>query len=234
MTRALNIAHRGYSGIYPENTMLAFRKAIEAGADGIETDLHVTKDGVIVICHDETVDRTTDGTGFIKDHTYKHIRKLNAGNGEKIPNLDEVLDYMRDKNLLLNLELKNDVFHYDNLERNTIDKVYEYGLEKNVILSSFNHNSMQKVKEYDNSIKTGLLYGSPIYKPEIYAKKMGADALHPLFSLVMNTKIVRDIKAYGILINAYTVNRENDIRKLIDLNIDGIITNYPNILKKLI
>lgn len=234
MNRTLNIAHRGFSGVYPENTMLAFRKAVEAGADGIETDLHVTRDGVIVVCHDETLDRTTSGTGFIKDRTYEYIRRLDAGSGEKIPSLDEILNYMKDKQLLLNLELKNDIVHYDNLEKNVIDKIYKYSMESNVILSSFNHDSMKRVKEYDGSIKTGLLYGSPIYRPEEYARKMGADALHPLFSLVMNEKIVDDIKKNGILINAYTVNRVDDMRKLMDLKVDGIITNYPNILKKLI
>ncbi|MEY8000758.1 glycerophosphodiester phosphodiesterase [Clostridium sp. Mt-5] len=234
MIKTLNIAHRGFSGLYPENTMLSFKKAAEAGADGIETDLHVTKDGVIVICHDETIDRTTNGSGFIRNHTYEEIRKFNAGEGEKIPSLDELLSYVKDKDLLLNLELKNDIIHYNNLEKNTIDKIYQYKLEKNVIISSFNHKSMQKVKQYDNSIKTGLLYGTAIYKPEEYAKKMGADALHPLFSLVMDAKIVQDIKKSGILINTYTVNRKNDMKKLIDLGVDGIITNYPNILKKLI
>ncbi|MHC6181513.1 glycerophosphodiester phosphodiesterase [Clostridium sp. JNZ X4-2] len=234
MIKTLNIAHRGFSGLYPENTMLSFKKAAEAGADGIETDLHVTKDGIIVICHDETIDRTTDGSGFIKNYTYEEIRKFSAGEGEKIPSLDELLSYVKDRDLFLNLELKNDIIYYDNLEKNTIDKIYEYGLKENIIISSFNHQSMQKVKHYDSSIKTGLLYGSAIYKPEEYAKKMGADALHPLFSLVMDAKIVQNIKKSGILINTYTVNRRNDMKKLIDLGVDGIITNYPNILKKFI
>lgn len=233
MNRTLNIAHRGFSGKYPENTMMAFRKAVDVGADGIETDLHMTSDGIIVICHDETIDRTTNGSGFIKDYTYDEIRKLDAGKGEKIPSLDELLNFMKDKNLLLNLELKNDVINYNNLEKNTINKIYEYGLEKNVIISSFNHQSMKRIKQYDSSIRTGLLYGSTICKPEEYAKQMGADALHPLFSLVMDQDVVHDIKKSGILINAYTVNREDEMKKLIGLGIDGIITNYPNILKKL-
>ncbi|MBV4417916.1 glycerophosphodiester phosphodiesterase [Clostridium tyrobutyricum] len=233
MNRTLNIAHRGFSGKYPENTMMAFRKAVEVGADGIETDLHMTSDGIIVICHDETIDRTTNGSGFIKDYTYDEIRKFDAGKGEKVPSLDELLNFMKNKNLLLNLELKNDVVNYNNLEKDTINKIYEYGLEKNVIISSFNHQSMKRVKQYDSSIRTGLLYGSTICKPEEYAKQMGADALHPLFSLVMDQDVVHDIKKSGILINAYTVNREDEMKKLIGLGIDGIITNYPNILKKL-
>ncbi|MFL0195716.1 glycerophosphodiester phosphodiesterase [Clostridium sp. WILCCON 0269] len=234
MIKTLNIAHRGFSGCFPENTMMAFEKAVEAGADGIETDLHMTKDGVIAICHDETVDRTTDGTGFIKDHTYAEIRKFNAGKGEKIPSIDEVLNYIKDKNLLLNLELKNDIIEYNNLEKNTVDKIYEYKLEKNVIISSFNYSSIQKVKQYDSNISTGLLYDYHIYKPWKYAKKIGTNALHPFFLLVMNKKIVSDIKKNNIRINTYTVNEERYMKRLINLGVDGIITNYPNVLQRLI
>lgn len=241
MKRSLNIAHRGFSGEYPENTMVAFRKAIEAGCDGIETDLHMTKDGVIVICHDETIDRTTNGTGFICDYTYNELCEFDAGiklsrefEGEKIPNIDEFLDYVMDKNLLINLELKNDMIPYSELEKKVIDKVYEFGVEKNVILSSFNHYSMIRVKEYDKNIKTGLLYTAILYKAHEYIKTVGADALHPLFSSVMNKKIVIDIKKNGIMINAYTVNEKEYMERLIELGIDGIITNYPNKLKKIL
>lgn len=241
MKRSLNIAHRGFSGEYPENTMVAFRKAIEAGCDGIETDLHMTKDGVIVICHDETIDRTTNGTGFICDYTYNELCEFDAGiklsrefEGEKIPNIDEFLDYVMDKNLLINLELKNDMIPYSELEKKVIDKVYEFGVEKNVILSSFNHYSMIRVKEYDKNIKTGLLYTAMLYKAHEYIKTVGADALHPFFSSVMNKKIVTDIKKNGIIINAYTVNEKEYMERLIELEIDGIITNYPDKLKKIL
>lgn len=241
MKRSLNISHRGFSGYYPENTMVAFRKAIEAGCDGIETDLHMTKDGVIVICHDETIDRTTNGTGFICDYTYNELCEFDAGikfsrefEGEKIPNIDEFLDYVMDKNLLINLELKNDMIPYSELEKKVIDKVYEFGVEKNVILSSFNHYSMIRVKEYDKNIKTGLLYTAILYKAHEYIKTVGADALHPFFSSVMNKKIVTDIKKNGIIINAYTVNEKEYMERLIELGIDGIITNYPNKLKKIL
>lgn len=136
MKKSLNIAHRGFSGNYPENTMLAFKKAVEAGCDGIETDLHMTRDGIIVICHDETIDRTTNGSGFINDYSYEELCKFDAGikfgeefEKEKIPAIDEFLDYVRDKSLLINLELKNDVIHYGELEKKVIEKVYEYNLQ---------------------------------------------------------------------------------------------------------
>ncbi|MBA5850536.1 glycerophosphodiester phosphodiesterase [Clostridium sp. cel8] len=234
MVKTLNIAHRGFSGLYPENTMLAFKKAVETGASGIETDVHMTKDNIIVICHDETIDRTTNGSGFIKDYTYSELRKFDAGNGQKIISLDELLDYSKDKNILVNIELKNNVITYKGIEKRTIDKIYEYNMNDHVILSSFNHNSMRKVKEYDSSIKTGLLYGTQIYNPWEYAKKMKADAIHPLFTLIMNRDIIKNTKEHGISINTYTVNDKANMKKLMEFGVDGIITNYPNIFKKLI
>ncbi|MBP2031945.1 glycerophosphoryl diester phosphodiesterase [Clostridium algifaecis] len=241
MTKSLNIAHRGFSGKYPENTMIAFKKAVEIGSDGIETDVHMTKDGAIVICHDEKLDRTTNGQGFIKDFTYDEIKKLDAGlkfgerfKGEAIPDIDEFLDYVKDKNILVNIELKNDMIHYKNLEEKVVEKIYEYGMKDKVILSSFNHYAMVKVKDIDISIKTGLLYEAVLYKAEEYAKMVGSDALHPYFPAVMNKTVVDNIKKQGIAINTYTVNEEKDMEKLIQLGIDGIITNYPDVLGKLV
>ncbi len=241
MRKSLNIAHRGFSGIYPENTMIAFKKAVEVGCDGIETDLHITKDGIIVICHDETIDRTTNGSGFIHDYSYKELCKFDAGikfnkefKGEKIPSIDEFLDYVKDKNLLINLELKNDILRYNEFEKKVIEKIYKFKLENNAILSSFNHYSMIRVKEYDSNIKTGLLCSATLYNVHDYVKIVGADALHPFYPSVMNEKIVDCIKKNGIRINAYTVNEEKYMKKLVELGIDGIITNYPDKLNKIL
>lgn len=241
MVKSLNIAHRGFSGKYPENTMIAFQKAVEVGCDGVETDVHITKDGAIVICHDERVDRTTDGKGFIKDLTYNEIKKLYAGikfgaefQNSRIPDIDEFLDYFKDKNLLINIELKNGIINYENLEKRVIEKIYEYKLQDKVILSSFNHYSMKKVKDIDSNIKTGLLYAANLYNAEEYAEKVGADALHPYFPSVMDRNIVDNIKKSGIAINAFTVNEEKHMRILMELGIDGIITNYPDALANLL
>lgn len=241
MSKVLNIAHRGFSSKYPENTMIAFEKAVEENCDGIETDLNMTKDGIIVICHDETLNRTTNGSGYIKDYTYKELSKLDAGTkfsdkfkDQRIITIDELLDYVKDKNILLNLELKNDLIHYENLEEKTIEKIYEYRLQDNVILSSFNHYSMLKVKELDDNIKTGLLYCGTIYNAYEYAQKLKADALHPYYPAVMNKKIVDEIKENSIAINTYTVNEEIVMERLIKLGVDGIITNYPDKLNEIL
>lgn len=241
MNKSLNIAHRGFSGAYPENTMLAFKKAIDAGCDGIETDVHMTKDGTMVLCHDEKLDRTTNSQGFIKDYTFHELCKVDAGikfdekfKNETIPTIDEFLSYVKDKNLVINLELKNNIVHYEGLEEQIIKKIYHYNMRENIILSSFDHNSMVKIKEIDNTIKTGLLYGATLYKAQDYAKIANADALHPFFPAVMDKEIVENIKKAGLLINAYTVNDKNDMQSLINLGIDGIITNYPDKLKVLL
>jgi glycerophosphoryl diester phosphodiesterase len=241
MSKSLNIAHRGFSGEFPENTMRAFREAVNVGCDGIETDLHMTKDGVIVLCHDESLDRTTDGTGYIAEHTYSQLCKLDAGikyrtdyKSERIPNIDEFFQFVKDKALYINLELKNNIIEYENLEEKIIEKIYEYKLEDNVILSSFNHYSMVKVKEIDNKIPTGLLYFSKLYKVQDYALNLKADAVHPLYISVMDETIVKEIKEKEIKINTYTVNEETHMKRLIELEVDGIITNYPDKLKKML
>lgn len=240
MKKSLNIAHRGFSGKYPENTMRAFIEAVGVGCDGIETDLQMTKDGVIVICHDETIDRTTNGIGYIAEYNYEDLCKFDAGikygddfAGEKIPSLNEFFEYVKDKNLYINLELKNNIIQYENIEEKVIEKIYEYSLENNVILSSFNHYSMIKVKEIDNRIKTGLLYVSNIYNVHQYSKNLKADALHPFYPAVFDKDIVKDIQDNGILINAYTVDEESHMKILMELGIDGLITNFPDKLKKI-
>lgn len=241
MKRILNIAHRGFSGYYPENTMLAFRKAIEVQCDGIETDVQLTKDGIAVLCHDEKVDRTTDGRGYVKDYTYEELKNLDAGikkgnefKGLGIPTLDEFLGYIKDKSMFVNLELKNSIITYHSLEEIVIDKVYRYNIQDNCILSSFNHYSMVKCKNLDSKIKTGLLYDETLYKPENYIEYVGADALHPNFNGVYSENIIRGIKLKNVPINVYTVNEEKDMINMIKLGVDGIITNYPDRLKTLI
>ncbi len=140
MKKTLNIAHRGFSGVYPENTMLAFEKAIEVGCDGIETDVQLTKDGFLVICHDEQLDRTTTGTGLIKDFTLKELMNFDAGikfgeefKGLKIPTLEEFLKYVSDKNIIINIEIKNSIVDYENIEEITYDLIKKYKLEERMM-----------------------------------------------------------------------------------------------------
>lgn len=239
MHGTLNIAHRGFSGVYPENTMLAFKKAVEAGCDGVECDIHLTRDNIAVICHDPEIDRTTDGTGYIHDYTYDELRRFDAGikkgkefMGQRIPTLDEFLEYFSDKNMLVNVELKTDSMDYEGIEKILIEKTYRYKLEKHMIISSFNHYSIRKCLAIDSSIKTGLLYDNNLFEPEKYAALVGADALHPYYK-TLDEEIVKKAHKSSILINAWTVNQKEDMKYMLKLGIDGIITNYPDRLKSI-
>ena len=237
----INYAHRGASGYYPENTMLAFEKAVEMGATGIETDIQMTKDSVLVLIHDEKVDRTTEGTGFVEDYTYSHLCKLDAGGsfsplykGLKVPTLEELMEFSKDKNLILNLEIKNNEIQYSNIEEKVLEMIESYGMESKVIVSSFNHYSLVKLKKLSKKIKIGLLYMAGLYHPERYAKSLKAEALHPYFPAVNNPKIIKDIKKSKILINPYTINDEATMKLFVDYGVDGIITNFPDKLKDIL
>ncbi|WP_073340419.1 glycerophosphodiester phosphodiesterase [Clostridium grantii] len=233
----INYAHRGASGNYPENTMLAFEKAIEMGATGIETDVQMTKDGELVILHDEQLNRTTNGNGLLKDYSLKEIKKLDAGSWFSqdyssctIPTLKEFLELTSKTKLKINLELKSNIIQYPNIEEKVIDMIYKYNMDNKVILSGFNHYSMVKCKEISSNIKTGLLYMSGLYKPETYIKYVVADALHPYF-YALNQDIITGIQKSGIMINTFTVNDEKYMKFFASAKVDGIITNYPEKLK---
>lgn len=235
----VNFAHRGASGCYPENTMLSFKKAIEMGCTGIETDVQMTRDGSLILMHDERVDRTTNGTGFVKDYTFEEIRKLDAGGffskefiGEKVPAIEELIELVKDKDIIINFEIKSGIIIYDKIEEKLIDTIYKYGIEKKVILSSFNHYSMVMCKRLSKEIKTGLLYMEGIYRPERYCRFVGADALHPYF-YTLRKEIIDEIKREKVMINTFTVNEEKYMKYLLKEKVDGIITNYPDKLKKL-
>ncbi|MCY8278315.1 glycerophosphodiester phosphodiesterase family protein, partial [Bacillus inaquosorum] len=142
-------AHRGASGQFPENTMLAFEKGIEAGADGIELDVQLTKDGRIVVIHDERLDRTTSLKGFVKDTAYDVIKTANAAanhnqmdNDIKVPLLEDVLSWAEKKNFLINIELKNSVIRYEGMEEKVLKAVKRFNIEERIILSTFNHESL--------------------------------------------------------------------------------------------
>lgn len=236
----INYAHRGASGYFPENTMLSFKNAVKLGCDGVETDVQMTSDGVMILMHDELVDRTTNGTGYVKDFKFDELRKLDAGSwfnkdyeGESIPTAEELIIFAKENNILINFELKNGIVLYSGIEEKLIDMIYKYDMQNNIIFSSFNHYSMFHCKEITNEIKTGLLYMDGLYEPEVYCKHVHADALHPNYYAI-NKEIVANAKKTGILVNPFTVNEESTMRDLIAAGVDGIITNYPDKLKQIL
>ena len=178
-------AHRGASGYAPENTLEAFRLAMEQGADGMELDVHLTKDGEVVVIHDETLDRTSNGHGNVRDYTLEELKKFSFHNhmekyqGVQIPTLKEVLNLVKNSCMKVNIELKTGIYWYEGIEEKTMDIVKTMGMEDRVIYSSFNHYSIQKVLEQNSDAETAYLFSDVPLNMEKYAKDTGVKGLHP-------------------------------------------------------
>lgn len=175
------LAHRGLRARRPENTLLAFREAWRAGADGIELDVQLTLDGVPVILHDETLERTTSGSGPVNALTLAQLCRLDAGAGERVPTLEEYLDWAAPLSLVTNIELKNNRVTYPGLEEKTIESVQKRGMGERVVLSSFNHASVRECRRLAPEIPTGLLFWKTAAPPAMLAawRDVGANFLHP-------------------------------------------------------
>ena len=231
--------HRGASGHAPENTLPAFKMAADMGADGVELDIQMTSDGVIVVCHDETIDRTSSGAGWLKDFTFDQLRRLDFSNGNgayegtKIPSMEEVLDLLDSTGLTINIELKTGIIFYDRIEEKILELVKRKGWEDRVIYSSFNHYTVRRIKELDPAAKVGLLYADgPIDMPG-YGHRLGADALHPAFYNLQYPQFMEDSRRYGLDINVWTVNSEKELLACREYGVNAVITNYPAKARKL-
>ncbi|OIN66121.1 glycerophosphodiester phosphodiesterase [Exiguobacterium sp. KRL4] len=228
-------AHRGASDQFPENTLEAIEAAIP-DVDGIEFDVHFSRDGVGVIIHDETVNRTTDGTGRVVDLTVAELKQLNAGARFRgsdgpmkttIPTLDEVLALLAPTTVKLNIELKTDTIRYPGIEAYTLARCHAHGIEKNrLIFSSFNHYSIDTVRKLDPGVETAILYPYPLYHPEQQAKQLGAKAIHPDYRRVTKDD-VRLAHAAGIEVRVYTPKTVEDVRRMVMLGVDAVIVNDP-------
>lgn len=231
-------AHRGYSGMYPENTMLAFQKAEETGCDGIELDVQTTKDGVAVVIHDESIDRTTDGTGLVKDYTYEELVKFNAGKNfndkygfQTIPTFEEYCRWVRQTNLVTNVELKTSIYYYKELEEKTMELVRRYDLTDRMLYSSFNHMSLVQIKKIDSAVTAVLLYPMEgIGNAGYYCEKSGFDAYHPGVK-GLTKEMVKDCREHGIDVNVWTVNDMGALERLYEWGCSGIFTNHPSVCK---
>lgn len=221
-------AHRGAGGYAPENTLAAFRLAAEQGADGVELDVQLSADGQVVVMHDETVDRTTNGHGAVKDLTAAELHGLDAGDGEPVPTLAEVFELLGPTGLRVNVELKNSIEPYPGLEDKVDDLIREHGFAHRVVLSSFNHLSVRRVAEAGRR-PAGLLFAEPLYDPARYATHVGAAAIHPdARSLSLNLDAIQQCHAAGVKVNVWTVNEEADLRAVLGWGVNAIITNYPD------
>ena len=232
----LNIAHRGASAQAPENTIAAFEKAVELGADAIELDLHVSRDGELVIIHDDTLDRTTDGQGPVHTRSLQELKRLDAGRwfgesfaGQRIPTLAEVLDRFAGK-VPLAIEIKAGSAFFRGIEERVVSVLREHQVISQVAVASFDHYALLTLKELEPCLRTAaLLVGRPVSISAL-AGPSKADAMAIEFSLV--TKIEVDAcRAAGLQLVVWVVNEPAQMRYFIDLGVDGIITDRPDLLR---
>lgn len=234
----VNVAHRGASGHAPENTIAAFQKGVEMKADYIEIDVQMTKDGELVVIHDTTVNRTTNGTGKVGDLTLAEIKQLDAGSwfsetyaGEGVPTFEEVLDEFRGKVGIL-IELKAPEL-YPGVEQKIADALNERNMTKlnnnKIIIQSFNHESMKKSKELLPNLSHGVLTGGSwvdVTEEQLAQFATYADYFNPTMNIVTD-ELVSDVHEAGMDIYPYTSRSQEQALRLFDLNVDGIITDYP-------
>lgn len=225
-------AHRGASGHAPENTLPAFELAHMMGADGIELDVQLTRDGVPVVIHDERIDRVSDSTGLVKDYTLEELRKFNMSKNFPaygkiaIPTLEEVYELVKNTDLVINLELKNSTIFYEGMEEKVLRLAEEKGLADRMIYSSFNHYSMRRVKQLLPSARIAFLYSDGFLDMGDYASRYGAYAVHPSVKNTEYPDMVRECHGKGIKVHVWTVNEETDFEKMRRLGVDAVITNY--------
>ena len=240
MNRPLIWAHRGASGHAPENTLPAFRLAAEMGADGVELDVQLSKDGEIVVCHDETVDRTSSAKGCVRDYTLDELKRMDfscgnlAWEGVRIPTLEEVLDLLEGTGLTVNIELKTGVFFYPGLEEKVVELVRRKGWQDRILYSSFNHRSLQLIRGIDPQARTGLLYADGLVRVVPYAREVGVSALHPALYNLQYPDVVREARENGLDINVWTVNSEAEILLCRGMGVHAIITNYPDKVRRIL
>jgi glycerophosphoryl diester phosphodiesterase len=226
MDKILKIGHRGAKGYEPENTLISFEKAIEMGADGIELDVHLSLDGHLIVIHDETIDRTTNGKGVVNQKTLQELKSFTINQKYTIPTLEEVLDLVNQR-CFVNIELKNQ----DTAEK-VVQLIEHYISVKNwthahFIVSSFDWNALQQVRFLNDEIRIGVLTETDLDLAISFARFLKAEALHPDFQLLTNEYTAK-IQEKGILVFPWTVNEKVDIEIMKSFNVDGIITDFPD------
>ncbi|NLP51641.1 glycerophosphodiester phosphodiesterase [Bacillus sp. RO1] len=247
----LNVAHRGASGHAPEHTITSYKMGEEMHGDYIEVDLQMTKDGQLIAMHDETLDRTTNGNGQVKDHTLEEIKNLDAGSwfnekypekanpayvGLKVPTLEEVFQKFG-KNANYYIETKSPEV-YPGMEEALLELVNKYGVDKDKLLvQSFSPASLTKMNQIDPSVKLVQLmwYTSPaaISDAELQAVKKYAIGIGPNSSMIDQEYVQKAVKN-GLEIHPYTVNEKEDMKELIEWGVTGIFTNFPDRLHEVI
>lgn len=231
----LLIGHRGAMGYAPENTLKSFEIAIKDGVDAVECDVHLTKDEVPVVIHDEKLDRTTNATGFIKDLMYNQLKNFDAGSwfhkdfaGERIPLLEDVVKLVKKSKIIIVIELKVSRIKYRNIEERVSEIIKKYDIFDRTIVISEVIDTLENIKKVNQKIKTGILIRS---HPDL--KNFNCDYYLPRYNLV-NEELIRKIHFKNKKLYTWTVNDLLDFEKLYDMGVDGIATNYPKMMKKIL
>ena len=239
-------AHRGASGYAPENTLEAFELAARMGADGVELDVHMTRDGELVVAHDEELSRVSNGFGFIRDMTVAELKKLRFNKvhpeyaNATIPTLREVYELLKPTGLEINTELKTSHIRYEHIEEKCILLADEMGMTDRILYSSFNSASLLLLKHMDSRARVGLLR-TPVGKlnnrkvvdPWNLAHLVGIDAIHPHFSELLKYQEADKAHAMGMAVNVWTVNDKADILKSLEAGADALIGDYPDRMIKI-
>ena len=220
----LRIGHRGARAYAPENTLTSFKKALEMGVDAIELDVRKTKDNQLVVIHDDNVKRTTNGDGLVCELTLKEIKGFSAEGGEKIPTLEEALDFL-DKKVKVFVELKE-----EGIEKQVLSAIRERNLEKNVVITSFSEGALKKVRELNDKVETGLIYAKH-KNPLKAALDLKANYLVALYRFV-HTANVDKAHENGLKVVVWTINNPEEVEAYAKKGVDGIASDKPDILMK--
>jgi glycerophosphoryl diester phosphodiesterase len=228
-------------GYCPENTAVSFERGLALGADWIELDVHLSRDGALIVIHDDSVDRTTNGHGLVKDQTLDELRRLDAGSwyapefaGQRLSTLDEVLGWAHQHGAIVDIEIKNVPMYYAGIESAVVEALHRTAMSEQVIVISFDHRAVQRVKELDARIVTGVLYaGRPADGGVGLAKQAQADALLPQWSYV-TAEDVQLAHAAGLIVAPWTTSEPAALQQLIAAGVDAIGTNHPDVLRRLL
>jgi len=232
------IAHRGASGHAPENTMVAFRRAVELGARFIETDLQMTRDARFVAMHDSTVERTTNGRGAVRDLTLAQVAELDAGKwfdrsfmGERVPTLEQILSFAREADIVLYLEIKYEVAY--GLHHSLAAELTSQGDAARVVLLSFDPTTLDGIRQFDRTLMTGLLVDDLHPDSVKLAVGVGARQFCPRADVV-TPELVSEAHQADLQVATWTANKPDQMRRLILAGVDGVMTDFPDRLKSVL
>lgn len=219
---ALRIGHRGAAGHAPENTLLSFKKAVTLGCDMTELDVHICGSGEVVVIHDESVDRTTDGSGLVSELSLRELKLLDAGMGERIPTLDEVLGLLKGR-IMLNIELKGLL---------TAEPVHEFvdsrgWLGDDLLITSFNWDMLREYRELDPDARIGPLTYDNLSDALVFAGEVNAYSINSHYRH-MDEGYLREAHQMGFMVYPWTINEPDDIKCVLDMGVDGVISDYPD------